>query len=223
MNTHEQAGEGMLPPGPSPGAFPAHPASSVRVASASILARMRWFQHSRATLMGEGCRKQPQRPPYPPWQTMTDNHERRGLLAPNYAASAESGGHRGTDGREIRRRRYDPAGDILGVTWHVARKRGTIRMAHSITLTDEQYDRLRSAAEALHATPDHVVADLLAGLPEPKAPLPQDEYDRRWDAFFQLVGSIKHGAPVTSEEIDELIGEEAADSHDSGAADADPS
>jgi hypothetical protein len=95
-------------------------------------------------------------------------------------------------------------------------------MAHRITLTDEQYDRLRAAAEVLHATPDQVVADLLAGLPEPKAPLPREEYDRRWVAFFQLVGSIKHGASVTNEEIDEVIGEEAADTHDIGATDVDP-
>ena len=94
-------------------------------------------------------------------------------------------------------------------------------MAHSIILTDEQYDRLQAAAEVLHATPDQVVADLLAGLPEPKSPLPREEYDRRWEAFFQLVGSIKHGAPVTNEEIDEVIGEEAADTHDIGTTNAD--
>jgi hypothetical protein len=96
-------------------------------------------------------------------------------------------------------------------------------MAHSITLTNEQYDRLHAAAEALHRTPDQLVADLLSALPAPAAPLLPEEYDRRWETFFQLVGSITHGAPVTNEEIDELIGEEAADSHDSSAANADPS
>ncbi len=95
-------------------------------------------------------------------------------------------------------------------------------MTHSITLTDEQYGRLHAAAEALHATPDQVVADLLARLPEPKTSLPPEEYDRRWESFFQLVGSIQHGAPVTNEEIDEMIGEEAADSHDVGSTNPGP-
>lgn len=95
-------------------------------------------------------------------------------------------------------------------------------MAHNITLTDEQYDRLQAAAEKLHATPDQVVADLLAGLPAPEPPLSPKDYDERWEAFFQLVGSIKHGAPLTNEEIDELIGEEAADSHDDGATNNNP-
>ncbi len=85
-------------------------------------------------------------------------------------------------------------------------------MTHRITLTDEQYDRLQATAEVLHATPDQVVADLLAGLPQQKARLPREEYDQRWAAFFQLVGSITRGMPITNEEIDEVIGEEAAES-----------
>jgi hypothetical protein len=95
-------------------------------------------------------------------------------------------------------------------------------MAHSIALTDEQYARLHAAAEVFHATPDQVVADLLAGLPEPKTPAPRAEYEQRWAAFFQLVGSITYGTPVTNEEIDEVIGEEAADPYDGRTTDAHP-
>jgi hypothetical protein len=90
-------------------------------------------------------------------------------------------------------------------------------MAHTITLTNEQYNRLRAAAEAAHATPDQVIADWLGWLPQPKTPLPRDEYNRRWADFFQLVGSIKQGTPVTNEEIDEVIGEAAANPHDNSA------
>jgi hypothetical protein len=89
-----------------------------------------------------------------------------------------------------------------------------ILMAHTITLTDEQYDRLRGAAEVLHRTPDQVVADLLGELPVPRTQLPHEEYERRWDSFFQLVGSITLGVPITNEEIDEVIGEEASNTHD---------
>lgn len=95
-------------------------------------------------------------------------------------------------------------------------------MSHSITLTDEQFDRLQAAAALLRRTPEQVVADLLGGLPSRTHQLPSEEYNQRWAAFFQLVGSIRHGGPVTNEEIDEALGEEAADPHDSWPADADP-
>jgi hypothetical protein len=59
---------------------------------------------------------------------------------------------------------------------------------------------------------------LLAVLPAANLPASPEEYDRRWEAFLQLAGSIRDGTALTSEEIDELIGEEAADPH---AADSD--
>ncbi|HZC77788.1 MAG TPA: hypothetical protein VE258_08575 [Ktedonobacterales bacterium] len=86
-------------------------------------------------------------------------------------------------------------------------------MAHTITLTDEQFERLRAAARLSHRTPEQVVADLLAVLPAASPPVSPEEYDRRWEAFLQLAGSIRDGTAMTSEEIDELIGEEAADRH----------
>jgi hypothetical protein len=91
-------------------------------------------------------------------------------------------------------------------------------MAHTITLTDEQFERLRAAARLSHRTPEQVVTDLLAVLPAASAPVSPEEYDRRWESFLQLAGSIRDGASLTNEEIDELIGEEAADPH---AADSD--
>lgn len=95
-------------------------------------------------------------------------------------------------------------------------------MAHTIDLSDEQFDRLEAAA-ALYGRPARqVIADLIAGLPVRNISVSAEEYDARWTDFMQLVGSIQHGAPLTNEEIDELIGEEAAETHaaESGSADA---
>ena len=86
-------------------------------------------------------------------------------------------------------------------------------MAHTITLSDEHYLRLRAAAQIQHRTPEQIVGDLVGGLPEPERPVSCEEYDRRWAAFMQLAGSIQHGQPLTAEEMDELIGEEAAETH----------
>lgn len=89
-------------------------------------------------------------------------------------------------------------------------------MTHTITLTDEQYRRAQAAASALNTTIDQFVADLLARIPEPKPALPREEYDQRWEEFLELVGHITHGAPITNEDIDEVIGEEAAGSDATG-------
>lgn len=86
-------------------------------------------------------------------------------------------------------------------------------MAYSITLTDERYARLQAASQLYHQTPEQVIDTLLNGLPLPMRVLSDEEYDRQWGAFMQVVGSIKHGKPLTNEEIDELIGEEAAETH----------
>ncbi len=91
-------------------------------------------------------------------------------------------------------------------------------MTHTISLSDEQYARLDAAAKTAHTTPDTVLADLLDWLPTIKAPLSDEEYAQRWDAFWDVVGSIKHGKPLTSDEIDELIGEEIADDHAGASA-----
>jgi len=86
-------------------------------------------------------------------------------------------------------------------------------MTHTISLSDEQYARLAAAARTAHTTPDTVLADLLGWLPAIQAPLSAEEYTQRWDAFWNVVGSIKHGQPLMSGEMDELIGEEIADDH----------
>lgn len=83
-------------------------------------------------------------------------------------------------------------------------------MAHSITLSDDQYARLQAASRFYHQTPEQVMDTPLSGLPMPMHMLADEEYARRWGVFMQVVGSIKRGKPLTNEEIDELIGEEAA-------------
>ena len=92
-------------------------------------------------------------------------------------------------------------------------------MAHTITLSDEQFERLQAAAQRLHRPPEQVLADLLNWLPEPRQlGMSADADDQRWAGFWSLVGSIRHGQPLTNEEIDELIGEEAADPHADASA-----
>ena len=86
-------------------------------------------------------------------------------------------------------------------------------MTHTISLDDEQYARLESAARTAHTTPDTVLAGLLNWLPATTTPISPKQYAQRWDAFWNAVGSIQHGQPLTSDEMDELIGEEIADDH----------
>jgi len=91
-------------------------------------------------------------------------------------------------------------------------------MAHTILLSDDQYARLAQAAQQAHRAPDDVLADLVNALPAPQPPLTPDEYDRRWEAFFAAAGSIHQGAPLTNDEVDELIGEAAAETHADASA-----
>ena len=64
-----------------------------------------------------------------------------------------------------------------------------------------------------------MLADLLNWLPEPtRLDRSAAAYDQQWADFWTLVGSIRHGQPLTNEEIDELIGEEAADPHADASA-----
>lgn len=91
-------------------------------------------------------------------------------------------------------------------------------MGYTITLTDDQYRRLEAVAQQTHRAPDDVLADLFNTLPAPPLPFAADEYQRRWEEFFALAGSIHQGAPLTNEEIDELIGEEAAEFHADASA-----
>ena len=86
-------------------------------------------------------------------------------------------------------------------------------MSHTVSLSDEHFARLEAAARTAHTTPDTILANLLGWLPALKAPLSAEEYAQRWDAFWNVVGGVKHGRPLTSDEIDELIGEEIADDH----------
>ena len=91
-------------------------------------------------------------------------------------------------------------------------------MAHTITLSDEQYERLAQAAHQMRRAPDDVLADLVNALPAPQYPLTPAETQRRWAEFFALAGSIHQGAPLTNAEIDALIGEEAAETHADASA-----
>lgn len=95
-------------------------------------------------------------------------------------------------------------------------------MTHTITLSDEQFERLEAAARLYQRPIEQVISDLLAGVITQAPPLSADERARRWDRFMRLVGSIQHGAPLGNDAIDELIGEEAGETHadESGGADA---
>lgn len=86
-------------------------------------------------------------------------------------------------------------------------------MTHTITLSDEQFARLEAAARLYQRPIEQVIDDLLAGITAPASSLSPDERARRWDDFMRLVGSIQQGAPLSNEAIDELIGEEAGESH----------
>jgi hypothetical protein len=96
-------------------------------------------------------------------------------------------------------------------------------MTHTITLSDEQFARLEAAARLYQRPVEQVIDDLLAGVVAQAPPISTDERARRWDRFMRLVGSIQHGAPLSNDAIDELIGEEvgethAAESGDTGAS-----
>jgi hypothetical protein len=94
----------------------------------------------------------------------------------------------------------------------------------AITVSDDQFARLQALAEIYHCTPERLVSAWLDALLAPghqaASALPLEEYDRRWKAFMRLVGSIQHGKPLTNEEIDELISEEATQSHDAAPTNA---
>lgn len=86
-------------------------------------------------------------------------------------------------------------------------------MTHTISLSDEQFARLEAAARFYRRPLEQLIDDLLAGVIAPTSPLSPDVRARRWDDFMQVVGSIQQGAPLSSEAIDELIGEEAGETH----------
>lgn len=86
-------------------------------------------------------------------------------------------------------------------------------MAHTIILSDDQFARLEAAARFYQRPAEQILSDLLATITVAKPPLSDEEYDQRWAAFMQVVGSIQHGEPLTNEQIDELIGEDAAETH----------
>lgn len=87
-------------------------------------------------------------------------------------------------------------------------------MAHTIALTDAQYARLQAAARRSQKTAEQLLAEWLDALPLALAPpLADEDYTQRWEAFWPLVGSIAHGQPLSADDLDELIGEEAAETH----------
>lgn len=79
-------------------------------------------------------------------------------------------------------------------------------MAQIVTLTDEQYERLQAAAQRSNRSVEQVLAEVLQWLPEPTRAVSSQEYEQHWASFWPLVGSIRHGEPLTNDEIDELIG-----------------
>lgn len=91
-------------------------------------------------------------------------------------------------------------------------------MVHTITVTDDQYARLQAAAQTTAMTLDAVLADLINGLPAAKRLVSSEEYAQRWEMFWDVVGSIQQGQPLTSEEMEELIGEEVANDHAGASA-----
>lgn len=95
-------------------------------------------------------------------------------------------------------------------------------MAHTITLSDEEFERLQTVARLYQRSAEQLLSDLLSSLSPAMLPPSDEEYRQRWAAFMSAVGSIQHGAPLTNEQIDELIGEEAAETHatESECADA---
>lgn len=95
-------------------------------------------------------------------------------------------------------------------------------MTHTITLSDEQFARLEAAARLYQRPVEQMIDDLVAGVIAQTPQISADERARRWDRFMRLVGSIQHGAPLSNDAIDELIGEEVGETHadESGGADA---
>jgi hypothetical protein len=91
-------------------------------------------------------------------------------------------------------------------------------MAHTVTVTDEQYERLRAAAQRSSRSVEEMLDDILHWLPGPQRSVSAEEYEQRWASFWPLVGSIQHGQPLPNEEIDELIDEEAAETHADASA-----
>jgi hypothetical protein len=88
-------------------------------------------------------------------------------------------------------------------------------MAHALRLTDEQYARLELAAHLTQQTPEQMLADWLEELPDRQPVLPADEYERRWEAFLTLSGSITLNHPVSLDDIDEILTDEYMDTHES--------
>lgn len=93
-------------------------------------------------------------------------------------------------------------------------------MPHTITLSDEQFARLEAAARLYHRLVEQVIDDLLARVIAPAPPLSAEERTQRWDDLMRLAGSIQQGEPLSNEEIDELIGEEAGETHAAEPGDA---
>lgn len=93
-------------------------------------------------------------------------------------------------------------------------------MTHTITLSDEQFARLEAAARFYRRPIERLIDDLLAGVVAPTPPLSPAARAQRWDDFMQLAGSIQHGEPHSSDAIDELIGEEAGETHVAEPGDA---
>jgi hypothetical protein len=91
-------------------------------------------------------------------------------------------------------------------------------VAQTVTVTDEQYERLQAAARRSNRSVEQVLDEVLQWLPEPQRTVSAEEYEQQWASFWPLVGSIQHGQPLTNEEIDDLIGEEAAETHADASA-----
>ena len=51
-------------------------------------------------------------------------------------------------------------------------------MAHTITLSDEEYERLTKAAQLFAQTPHQMVSRWIAWLPQPKPPMTREEVEK---------------------------------------------
>ena len=90
-------------------------------------------------------------------------------------------------------------------------------MAHTITLSDEQYAKIAAMAQALRLKPEAIISELFDDLPEPRPVWTDAEYAARWHDFKRLARTFSSGGKLdalTADEYDEALAEEAMASND---------
>jgi predicted transcriptional regulator len=87
-------------------------------------------------------------------------------------------------------------------------------MAHTITLSDEEYERLTQAAQLFEQTPHEMVSRWIAWLPQPKPLMTREEVEQWWAEHRRFVASLKPGEhSYNDNDDDEAIAEEAYATH----------